>query len=129
MRDQGFTLVETLVAISILSISLVVILQLFSGGLKSGKLSEDYTCGIFHAREKMEEILIAGDFREGRFGGEFEDGYMWEAEVLYMEPKEEEKARLPFDTFNINVDIGWDAGGGKKHFRVSTMKLTEKVKR
>ena len=36
--DRGFTLIETLVAISILAISLVVILQLFSGGLKSSTI-------------------------------------------------------------------------------------------
>ena len=57
ISQKGFTLIETLVAVMILAISLVVVMQLFSGGLKSNKVSNDYLYGIFHAREKMEELL------------------------------------------------------------------------
>ncbi|MEZ4603382.1 MAG: prepilin-type N-terminal cleavage/methylation domain-containing protein [Desulfobacterales bacterium] len=78
-RQNGFTLIETLVAIMILSISLVVIMQLFSRGLKAGKLSDDYLNGIFHAREKMEELLMSGNLLPGIYSGAFEDGYQWAA--------------------------------------------------
>ena len=63
----------------ILSISLVVIMQLFSGGLKAGKLSDDYLSGIFHAREKMEELLMSDNLLPGSYSGAFEDGYQWAA--------------------------------------------------
>jgi general secretion pathway protein I len=69
---------ETLVAMMLLAISLVVILQLFSGGLKSGKMADDYTRAVFHAREKMEEHLLIEDFEEGTFEGTFDDNYRWQ---------------------------------------------------
>jgi general secretion pathway protein I len=128
VRNRGFTLIETLVATSILAISLVVILQLFSGGLKSSKLSDDYTRGIFHAREKMDEILLAGELSEGVIGGDFGDGFKWRAEALHLDIHEAKDVKLPFRAFNINVDVMWDAGGHEKHFAISALKLVKPSK-
>jgi general secretion pathway protein I len=126
--SRGFTLVETLVAISILAISLVVLLQLFSGGLKSSRLSDEYTRGIFHAREKMDEILLAGELTEGIIGGEFDDGFKWKAEAMQIDIKEAKEVRLPFRAFNIKVAVTWDAGGREKQFSVSAIKLVRPSK-
>ena len=121
--SRGFTLIETLVAISILAISLVVLMQLFSGGLKSSRLSDEYTLGIFHAREKMDEILLAGELTEGIIGGEFDDGFKWKAEAIQVNIEEAKDIKLPFRAFNIKVAVTWDAGGREKQFAVSAIKL------
>jgi general secretion pathway protein I len=123
--NRGFTLIETLVAISLLAISLVIILQLFSGGLKSSRLSDEYTRGIFHAREKMDEILLAGELTEGIINGEFGDGFKWKAEALRFSIEESSDIKLPFQAFNIKVDVTWDAGGQEKRFTISAMKLVK----
>ncbi|MHB8908685.1 MAG: type IV pilus modification PilV family protein [Syntrophales bacterium] len=123
--DRGFTLIETLIAISILAISLVAILQLFSGGLKSSTLSDEYTRGIFHAREKMDEILLASELTGGVITGEFEDGFKWKAEALPLDVQQAKDVKLPFRAFNIKVDVMWDAGGHEKHFTISAIKLVK----
>jgi len=128
VSNRGFTLIEILVAISILSISLVVIFQLFSGGLKSSRLSDQYTRGIFHAKEKMEEILLSTEFSEEGAEGEFDDSFRWKSAIVRIEQAEEEESRLPFNTFNITVDVMWDEGDKEKHFAISTMKVVEKKK-
>jgi general secretion pathway protein I len=127
--NRGFTLIEILVAISILSISLVVIFQLFSGGLKASRLSDQYTKGIFHAKEKMEEILLSTDFAEEEAEGEFGDSFRWKSTIILIEQAEEEESKLPFNTFNIRVDVMWYEGNKEKHFAISTMKVVEKKKR
>lgn len=126
VSNRGFTLIEILVAISILSISLVVIFQLFSGGLKSSRLSDQYTRGIFHAKEKMEEILLSTEFTEEGAEGGFGDLFRWKSEIVRIEQAEEEASKLPFDTYNIKVDIFWDEGDKEKQFSISTMKVVEK---
>ena len=132
VSNTGFTLIEILVAISVLAISLVVILQLFSGGLKSVRLSDQYTRAIFFAREKMEEVLLMEDLeegtREGSQEGESEDLFRWRADVVRVEPdmEEEEASKLPFDTLGIMVDVMWQEGEKEKHFQLSTMKVVEK---
>jgi general secretion pathway protein I len=127
-RARGFTLIETLVAISILAISLVVLLQLFSGGLKSSRLSDEYTRGIFHAREKLDEILLAQELTPGVINGEFDDGFRWKAEAVQLDIAEATNVKLPFRTFTITVDVTWDSGGGGKHFTVSAVKLVRPSK-
>ncbi len=123
----GFALIEILVAVSVLAISLVVILQLFSGGLKARKLSEEYARGIFHAREKMAEILLAPDLSEGDAQGEFEDAYQWRAVITRIVPEEAEE-NLPVDLLNIKVNIAWREGEKEKDFAVNTLKVIEKKK-
>jgi len=125
---QGFTLIETLVAISILGICLVIILQLFSGGLRSGKLSDDYTRAIFYAREKMEEALLAENYTEEILEGEFEDGFRWKIEkTLDVSEEEEIEEQMPFSIFIIKVSIRWPSGLHERHFEISTMKVAERL--
>jgi len=127
--NRAFTLIETLVAMMILSISLVIILQLFSGGLKSVRISDEYSRAIFHAKEKMEEILMVDNLINGESDGEFEDGYKWYAEILYLEPEDEaEKKKLPVDRFRINLKVSWLEGEHEKNFEISTLKIGKLIK-
>ncbi len=125
-RQDGFTLIEILVAMSVLAISLVVIFQVFSGGLKSSTLSERYTRAIFYAREKMEEILLSDELTEAVTEGEFEDSFKWRAEVALVEPVKEDEPKLPFDIFNIKVEVWWKDMDRGKHFEITTTKIAEK---
>lgn len=124
--DSGFTLLEILVAISIMAICLTVILQLFSGGLKSSRLSDDYTRAVFHAKEIMEEILVSNALEEGISEGRFDDSYAWKAEVVRIEQLEEEESRLPIDTFAIKVQVMWGGANKNKRFELETIKAREK---
>ena len=125
--EKGFALIEILVAVSVLAISLVVIFQLFSGGLKSRKLSEYYTRGVFHAREKMAEILLTPDLLEGETQGEFEDAYEWQA-VITRVVSDDNEEKLPVNLLNIKIRINWREGEKEKSFVIDTLKVAEKEK-
>jgi general secretion pathway protein I len=138
-QQEGFTLIEVLVAVMVLSISLVVIMQLFSGGLKSNRISGDYLYGIFHAREKMEELLLIQEWAPAELSGDFEDGYRWTAtieEVVDEAAADEVDARdnaspaqkLPVSTMMIRLNVIWNNGDREKHFEIITTALTEKLK-
>lgn len=123
----GFALIEILVAVSVLAISLVVILQLFSGGLKSRKLSEQYARGVFHAKEKMAEILLEPGLSEGETEGQFDDDYQWQAVIIRVVP-DEDGEKLPVDLLNVALRVTWRDGEKEKSFAISTLKLAEKDK-
>lgn len=127
VTQRGFTLIEILVAVMILAISVVVILQLFSGGLKASRLSGDYTRAIFHAREKMDEILLQDQMTNAVLEGEFDDGYQWSVDIQYIEPDEADKSSPVVDSFNIDVNINWFYGNQKKNFKISTIKIAKKI--
>ena len=126
--EGGFALIEILVAVSVLAISLVVIFQLFSGGLKSRQLSEQYARGVFHAREKMAEILLIPDLSEGETQGEFEDAYEWQAVITRVVSEEDEEKNLPVNLMSIWIRINWREGEKEKSFVIGTLKAVEKEK-
>jgi general secretion pathway protein I len=105
-------------------------MQLFSGGLKSSRVTTDYNYGIFHAKEKMEELLAADSLTPGTMSGEFDDGYAWRATVSIPPPAEDDKAanRMPVVTADVSVDVWWKTGGGEKRFELNTTAIVEKPK-
>ncbi len=123
---SGFTLMETLVAISVLAIALVVVFQLFSGGLKAGKAAEDYTRGVFYAREIMEEMLLKTPLEEGLLAGERDKAYRWETSVVPVALTEEEAERLPFRVVEITVRVFWSQGFREKSLELLTTRILEK---
>lgn len=123
----GFTLLETLVALSVFAISLVVVLQLFSGGLRAEKASDDYSRAVFYGSEKMEEMLLVTPLEEGILEGDCDGRYRWKTEVVPIELPEEEAATLPFRMMEITVRIFWSQGVRDKQFELHTTKILEKA--
>ncbi|GBE06068.1 MAG TPA: type II secretion system protein [Nitrospirae bacterium] len=105
--QNGFTLIEVIVSLVILSVSLVLIMQLFSGGLQASRTACDFTRAIVHAKGKMEELSL--DPVSG--SGEFEDGFKWETDVQpYEGPGDKLNVFLESSDFNlmkIKVKILW----------------------
>jgi general secretion pathway protein I len=124
--DKGFTLMEILTAMMLLAICLTTILQLFSEGLKAVRLSGDYTRAIFHAREKMDEIMLAERLTDADLEGEFPDGSKWSAVIRYVEP-DEENIRRPLDLFHITVKVMWPEAGGTKNFEINAIHIAKKI--
>ncbi len=98
-RRDGFTLIEVIVAIAILGISLVLVMQLFAGGLRAARASCDYSRAVIHAKDKMEEITDSPESNRGTFS----DGYRWETEV---QPYKELKDNV-YKLVKIKVRVMW----------------------
>ena len=129
-NSRGFTLIETLVAVMVLSISLVTIMQLFSGGLKSSMVSDSYTLAIFHAREKMEEILLLDELAEEALEGDFRDGFSWKSKISLFKPEEDDEgSEVSFDMFNVEVQVFWNKGSHARHVDLKTVQIVKKFEK
>jgi len=112
-ENQGFTLLEVLVAMAILGIGLVVIIELFSGGLRLGRTSEEYTKAVGYARMKLEEISMAKRLEEGIEEGEFDREYRWQVEVKKVDllpPGRETSYQPPVALYWVRIDVLWKSG-------------------
>jgi len=107
----------------ILSIALVVVLQLFSGSMKSLKISNDYERGIFHAKEKMESVLLSKRLAPGEFSGDFGDGYQWRIDISAGEKITDRDTPTPVTLFNIIVSVAWQRLGRDRNYRLKTQTL------
>jgi general secretion pathway protein I len=123
---KGFTLIEIVVALAILSIGLTVILELFAGGLRSARVSEDYTKATWHGQAKMEEMLMVRDLSEGVTEGTFDDQFSWTSEVKKATPSlgqdENTGASPPVDVYLIVVTVTWPSGTGKRSLELESLR-------
>ncbi len=122
-ESPGFTLLEILVAMVILTICLVAIMELFSGGLKGGRVSREYLQAVFQAREKMEEILTAPELSAGSMEGRFPDSSLWNVEIT---PFIEDEAVMPPSSvrlFRIALEVTWKEGHRQRNVAISTLTM------
>ncbi len=113
-------------AMMILSIALVVIFQQFSAALNAGHISESHTRAVWHARAKMDELLLyetlAEDIQEGDFG----DGYRWRYRIEQV--KSDDRLNLEgMADFTITVWVSWQQGQNTKNMDISALTIAKSV--
>lgn len=128
--EQGFTLLEVMVALSILSLGIVTVLQLFSGSLQLGVKASRHTQAAIYAQNVMDRIFAQTRLENGEDGGEFPGGYSWRARVEELRPDEDQSSLKPnrpnpMDLFHlkeIEVQIRWEENGGPKVFALKSLR-------
>jgi len=125
--DDGFTLMEVMVAMLILAISFTLVLQLFSGSLRSGHLSERYLVAVYHARAKMEEALLREKIEPGIREGEVGDGYTWVTTVKYFGKEVEENSDEDLVLYQCTVKVSWPHGKHQKSLTIQSLRIGSMV--
>ena len=112
--QRGFTLLEIVIALAILSIALVAVLKNGGSNLSLIYESNTLTTASFLCRQKLAEIesdLGETNVMEGDFGKEF-PGFRWKAE-FFIPPAMLSNAR------RLEVKILWTEGRRERHFALS----------
>lgn len=125
-RNPGFTLIEVVVAMAILGVGLAVIIELFGGGLRLGRVSQEYTRAAGYARMKMEEINLASALEEGIQEGAFDGQFRWQVEVKKVDllPSGQETSyRPPVNLYRVRVDVLWKSGSKERAAALESYRL------
>jgi general secretion pathway protein I len=122
----GFTLIEVVIALAILGIGLTVIIELFSGGLRLARTSEEYTKAMNFARMKLEEITSQQKIEEGSDEGECDDDtFRWKVNIMktdLLAIENDSEFKPPIELFQIIVDILWQSGSKERSARIESYK-------
>jgi general secretion pathway protein I len=135
LSTTGFTLMEVVVALAILSVGLTVIIELFAGGLRLARVSEEYTKAVNYARIKMEEIAVKPKMEEGNEEGKFDETFHWQVGVKKVDVLPIEKnpdLKIPVELFQIQVKVIWKSGSKERSTYVEsyrTMKVEDEEKK
>jgi general secretion pathway protein I len=112
--QKGFTLLEILLALALLSVSLTWIMQNFSNGVRIARTSKTYTTAVTYAKQKLEEFQLQQEIEETEESGSFDDGYSWRITIApYEEYLEEEGGdedlfdHLPLEMFRLDSVVSW----------------------
>jgi general secretion pathway protein I len=111
--QSGFSLLEVVVAFSILALTLGVLIQIFSRAVTTTSMSADYSRASTLAEAKLNALGLEVPLEAGSLSGETEDGFAWE---VFVEPFELgevdwEPTLLPYQ---VTAVASWDDGGGRR---------------
>ena len=117
----GFTLVEVLVALTILSISITVLLQIFSTNLDRARESGSEMLATSLAQSLLEQAGTTMSLHSA--SGEFSNGLRWRLDVQPYGSAADRKA-WPVDAVTVTASTFWS--DGKKSVALATLRLVPK---
>ena len=80
-RVYGFSLLEILVAFTLLAIVMAVLMQIFSRGVNNADLADRYARAAMLAESRLAAVGVEEPLAEGDFSGEFDDDFAWKLSV------------------------------------------------
>ena len=129
-KNQGFSLLEILVAFSILTVSLGIVLKIFSTGITTAQVTGDYTTAVQIAKNLLDKTGNESPLKAGEITGSENKLYQWRVTVspkTFTTP-ELDLHDLPVALFDVTARVWW-SGENKSDARVvelHTLKLATK---
>ena len=116
-----------IIAFSILAVSLGILLRIFSSGITTAQVADDYTNAVQIANNLLAKTGVEKPLKLGEELGEENDFYHWRVRV---NPKtfvssELDLRGLPVELFNVNVMVWWgdDAKTDDRVLELNTVKI------
>ncbi|CCE06195.1 hypothetical protein BRAS3843_1640005 [Bradyrhizobium sp. STM 3843] len=126
--EAGFTLVEVIVALAMLSVGLSILFGMISSGLGRTGTAERTAEAASLAQSLLADVGTELAVGVGARSGEFPHGFRWQ---LIMRPyhQSREGAERRIELYLVSAQVGWDEGAGQRSFELSTLRLGPRVTR
>ena len=121
--NDGFSLLEVIVALAIMAMGFVTVLQLFSGSIRSVSLSEQYLKGTTLAHSKLGELEV-NNYSVTDLEGTFPDekNYRWQLQISpHTSPLNSKENNIQLSEVTLNVL--WEEAGKTRDIELSTLKV------
>ena len=128
-RKSAFTFIEVLVALVIVSISLLTLIRLHIISISMTDTAEITSQAVFLANEKIAETLALGYPEEGTNSGTVQKKALclhWRTEVTDLQPPQLGELDIA-GLRRIFVDVSWKQGIRRKHLQMSTYVADRKL--
>lgn len=119
--QRGLTLLEVLIAFSILAMVLGVVLLGYSHGLRSADHSRDYQRALSIAENRLAEALRESPLQTHTRQGE-SPPYRW---AVIAEPWEAEGEflQIPQQLYKLRVEVAWGEARQIRHVALESLRL------
>jgi general secretion pathway protein I len=127
-REAGFTLVEVIVALAMLSAGLSLLLGLISNSLRQTASAQRMAGAGSLAQSLMAEVGTDLAIRAEVRDGQYTNGYRWR---LKMQPYDNvrENDERPVGLYSISAEVEWEEGAERRSYALTTLRLGPKATR
>ena len=118
--QHGFSLLEVLVAFTVLAISLGVMMQALSSNSRGLVLASQHSRAATLAASKIAEVGVTYPLEVSALEGDMEGGaYRWR---LTIEENPEESGYLKHASFIVTAAVSWGEAGAGRQYVLSTLR-------
>lgn len=128
-RQQGFSLLEILIAFSILALSLGILLRVFSGGVNTATVAEDYTVAVQIAESLIAKTGSEIPLKDHQSSGLENEKYQWSLTVspYFLGSESIDPKNAAVQLYKVNVTVVWgDGENDGRQIQLTTLKLAAK---
>lgn len=122
--EAGVSLLEVLIAISLLAISFTAVFSGLSSALRTTDQLGGYDRSVEYATRKLNELVMdpalgPGEERSGVSGS----GISWRASTVLVDERTSFNPDQPVELIRIRLETSWNAPAGRRSFVLQTLKL------
>ncbi len=122
-NEEGFSLLEVVVALAIMAGGFLVVLNLFSASVRSVDFSGQYLKGVTLANSKINELELL-NFQPIEYSGSFknEESYRWEVDIApYDSPLNDPDSSIQLK--KVFLKVFWEDRGQTRNVELATLHL------
>lgn len=122
--EAGVSLLEILIAVSILGITFTAIFSSMSAALRAASRLDQYRRVVDYATNKLNEVALDPNLAPGQeTSGVSTSGLHWKAKTDVVDTRPGFGPDRPLQLVRIVVEVSWKGSAGPQSFVLQTLKL------
>lgn len=122
-HQDGFTLLEVLVAFSILVVGLAGVYRIYLGGLRNEAIAKQESTALLWAQTKLAAVGVSEPLTAG--SGDFGDGFSWRVDLAALASGAGRPTAQTPGAVWVTAAVGWQpaTSGAQRTVALTTLKL------
>jgi general secretion pathway protein I len=126
--ERGFTLLEVVLAFSILAIGMSIAMQIATTATRQAQQASEHTQAALYAQNVLDAAGLDEPLQPGESRGDFDSGYRWLLRVEEFEPQTEALPLLlpgvgtPVQLLELELTVEWDRGNQVREAQFRTVR-------
>lgn len=118
------SLIEVLVAFVVLSMTMAVVMQIFSGGIRNARVTDHYSRALFLAQSRLAAVGVEEPLLPGETSGDGGAPLRWRISIFPQDVEGGSEVQPPaVSLYQVRVRVGWSEDGRERQIELISQRL------